>query len=135
MAEKKYEQGESFRDRVSTISKQGERVWIYAYQVVGKYYQARSLLTVLYLIVLFGLPFIKHNGHPLFLFNIIEGKFILFGFIFAPQDFFLFGLGMLITILFVIVFTVAFGRLFCGWVCPQTIFMEMVFRRIEFWIE
>jgi cytochrome c oxidase accessory protein FixG len=32
-------------------------------------------------------------------------------------------------------FTVAFGRIFCGWFCPQTIFMEMVFRRIEFWID
>ncbi|MCP2830367.1 4Fe-4S binding protein, partial [Salmonella enterica] len=62
-------------------------------------------------------------------------KFILFGAIFWPQDFFIFGLGMLIFIVFVALFTVVFGRLFCGWACPQTIFMEMIFRKIEYWIE
>jgi cytochrome c oxidase accessory protein FixG len=67
--------------------------------------------------------------------NIAERKFILFGAIFWPQDLFLFVLGMLTFILFIVVFTVVFGRVFCGWACPQTIFMEMVFRKIEYWIE
>ncbi|MEP2403923.1 MAG: cytochrome c oxidase accessory protein CcoG, partial [Nonlabens ulvanivorans] len=51
------------------------------------------------------------------------------------QDFHLFVIMMIIGVVFVIFFTVAFGRIFCGWMCPQTIFMEMVFRRIEYWIE
>jgi len=42
---------------------------------------------------------------------------------------------MVVGVVFVILFTVAFGRIFCGWICPQTIFMEMVFRRIEYWID
>jgi cytochrome c oxidase accessory protein FixG len=42
---------------------------------------------------------------------------------------------MIVGVVFVILFTVIFGRIFCGWICPQTIFLEMVFRRIEFWIE
>lgn len=67
--------------------------------------------------------------------NVVEGKFILFGAIFWPQDFFVFGLAMVAFILFVVLFTMAFGRLFCGWMCPQTIFMEMLFRRLEYWIE
>ncbi|HSH65522.1 MAG TPA: cytochrome c oxidase accessory protein CcoG, partial [Bacteroidia bacterium] len=46
-----------------------------------------------------------------------------------------FGIGMLVFILFVVLFTVIYGRVFCGWACPQTIFMEMVFRKIEYWIE
>ncbi len=67
--------------------------------------------------------------------NVVEGKFSIFGKMFWPQDFFIFGLGMLIFIVFIILFTLVFGRVFCGWVCPQTIFMEMVFRRIEYFIE
>ena len=80
-------------------------------------------------------PFIKIGGQPLFLFNILERKFVLFGQAFWPQDFFLFGLAMITFFVFIILFTVVFGRLWCGWACPQTLFMEMVFRKIEYWIE
>ena len=67
--------------------------------------------------------------------NILERKFILFGMIFWPQDFFIFGIAMLTFVVFVILFTVVFGRIFCGWACPQTIFMEMVFRKVEYLID
>lgn len=126
---------ESFRDSISTIDKEGHRAWIYAQKPKGKLYNARTVTSIFYLIAFFTIPFIKINGNPLFLANIVKGKFILFSMVFWPQDFFLFGLGMLIFILFVVLFTVVFGRVFCGWACPQTIFMEMVFRRIEYWIE
>jgi cytochrome c oxidase accessory protein FixG len=126
---------EEFRDRLATIDKQGKRVWVYPQKPKGRLYNSRTLLSVLYLVVLFGLPFIHVNGHPLFLFDITHRKFILFGQIFWPQDFFIFAVGMLLFIVFVALFTVVFGRVFCGWICPQTIFMEMVFRKIEYWIE
>jgi polyferredoxin len=71
----------------------------------------------------------------LYLFNILERKFVLFGVYFMPQDFYLFAIAMLILMVFIILFTVIYGRLFCGWVCPQTIFMELIFRRIEYWID
>src|SRR5690606_5036448 len=100
----------------------------------GKLYNLRKYLSYLYLLVFFGLPFVKVAGEPLFMFNVVERKFVLFGMIFWPQDFFIFGLGMLIFIVFIALFTVIFGRVFCGWACPQTIFMEMLFRRIEYWI-
>jgi cytochrome c oxidase accessory protein FixG len=126
---------ESFRDSISTINKEGKRAWIFPTKPHGTFYNFRTYFTWLYLIVLFATPFIKYNGEPLFLFNVAEKKFILFGAIFWPQDFFIFGLGMLIFIVFIALFTVVFGRLFCGWACPQTIFMEMIFRKIEYWIE
>lgn len=126
---------ESFRDSVATINKDGKRAWIYAQKPKGKLFNLRTLLSFFYLITFFLLPFIKVKGAPLFLLNIAERKFILFGAIFWPQDLFLFVLGMLTFILFIVVFTVVFGRVFCGWACPQTIFMEMVFRKIEYWIE
>ncbi|MCS6819202.1 MAG: 4Fe-4S binding protein, partial [Chitinophagales bacterium] len=126
---------ESFRDSVGTITHDGKRNWIFPKRPSGKFYNARTALSILYLVVFFTLPWIKVEGEPLFLFNVLERKFILFGKIFWPQDFFIFVFGMLTFIVFIVLFTVVFGRIFCGWVCPQTIFMEMVFRKIEYWIE
>lgn len=126
---------ESFRDSVATISSEGTRNFINPKKPKGRLYNLRTWFSIFYLIVFFTLPFIKVNDAPLFMFNVLERKFIFFGMIFWPQDFFIFGIGMLTFIVFVIVFTVVFGRIFCGWACPQTIFMEMVFRKIEYWID
>lgn len=89
----------------------------------------------MFLLLLFSAPFIKVNGEQLVLLNILERKFVFFGLVFWPQDFYLFVLALLIFIVFIVLFTVVFGRVFCGWICPQTIFLEMVFRKIENWIE
>lgn len=126
---------EFFRDSIGTITKEGTRNWIFAKKPFGKFYTARTVVSWLYLAVFFILPWIKIHDEPLFLFNLLERKFILFGVIFWPQDFFVFALGMLTFMVFIVLFTVVFGRLFCGWVCPQTIFMEMVFRKIEYLID
>ncbi len=125
----------TYGDKISTVDEHGKRKWQYVFQPKGKFYNWRSALSFIYLILFFGLPFIRVNGNPLFQFNILEAKFILFGKAFFPQDFILFGIGMLIFLLFIVVFTLVYGRVFCGWACPQTIFMEMVFRRIEYFIE
>jgi cytochrome c oxidase accessory protein FixG len=126
---------DSFRDKVATVDQKGKRIWLFPKKPTGRLYNARTWVTLLYLVVFFGLPFLKLNGHPIFLINVIQRKFILFGQIFWPQDFFIFAMGMVVFIVFIALFTVVFGRVFCGWACPQTIFMEMVFRKIEYWIE
>ena len=126
---------ETFRDHLSTVDKDGKRVWVYPKKPKGKFTNYRSLVSYLLLLFLFGAPFVKIEGQPLLLFNIFERKFIIFGQVFWPQDFFLFVIGMLTSLVFIILFTVVFGRIFCGWICPQTIFMEGVFRQIEYWIE
>jgi cytochrome c oxidase accessory protein FixG len=125
---------EAFRDRIGTVDEQGKRKWIYAYKPKGKFYNIRTVLSFFYFILFFSLPFIQVGGRPLFLFNVPQAKFILFGKVFWPQDFFIFGLTMVTFIFFIILFTAAFGRLFCGWACPQTNFMEMMFRKIEYWV-
>jgi len=125
----------SYRDSVATISKEGKRNFINPKKPKGRLYNLRTWFSIFYLIVFFTLPFIKVNGEPLLMLNILDRKFIIFGMIFWPQDFFIFGIAMLTFVVFVILFTVVFGRIFCGWACPQTIFMEMVFRKIEYWIE
>jgi cytochrome c oxidase accessory protein FixG len=125
----------TFRDTIATIDKEGNRKWIFPKKPGGKYYNARTIVSILLLTLLFAGPFIRIGGEPLLMMNVILRKFVLFGQVFWPQDFYLFGLGMITFLVFVIVFTVAFGRVFCGWICPQTIFMEMVFRKIEYLIE
>ncbi len=126
---------EEYRDKVSTIDDEGKRIWVYPKKPKGPYTREREIVAVFLLIFLFGTPFIKVYGQPLLLFDILNRKFIIFGLVFWPQDFYLFVLATLSFIVFIVLFTVIFGRLWCGWACPQTIFMEMVFRKIEYWIE
>ena len=116
----------SFRDSIGTLNEDGDRKWVYPKKPSGKMYNRRTIVSWSLLTVLFGAPFIKIDGEPLLLFNIIERKFVIFGQIFWPQDFFLFVIAMLISIVFVILFTTVFGRVFCGWVCPQTISRKIV---------
>ncbi|KZS39991.1 cytochrome c oxidase accessory protein CcoG [Aquimarina aggregata] len=126
---------ENFRDSIGTINEEGKRAWVYPKKPKGVYYDYRKWVSYGLLLFLFSAPFIKINGNQFLLFNVLERRFNIFGAPFWPQDFHLFVISMIIGVIFVTLFTVAFGRLFCGWVCPQTIFMELVFRRIEYWIE
>lgn len=126
---------EAFRDIIGTIDIEGNRKFIFPKKPSGKFYDHRKWVSYFLLIVLVANPFIKINGNQFMMFNILERRFNIFGFPFWPQDFYLFVLFMIIGVVFVILFTVIFGRIFCGWICPQTIFLEMVFRRIEYWIE
>lgn len=126
---------DQFRDHIATADEKGKRLWLYPQKPFGKFYDYRKLVSYLLLIVFFGLPFLKYDGEPFFLINVIDRKFIFFGTSFLPQDFPLFGLAMLSFMVFIVLFTAIYGRIFCGWICPQTIFMEMVFRRIEYWID
>lgn len=123
---------QSFRDHLATVDAKGRRKWVFAQRPAGKWYRLRTYISVGFFVLFFALPFVYVHGQPLFLFNIPSARFILFGKVFWPQDFFIFGLTMVTFIVFVILFTAAFGRLFCGWVCPQTIFMEMLFRKVEY---
>lgn len=126
---------ESFRDSIGTINKEGKRAWINPKKPSGKFYEYRKYVSYFLLIILIASPFIKVNGNQFMMFNVLERRFNIFGFPFWPQDFHLFVIMMIIGVVFVIFFTVAYGRIFCGWICPQTIFLEMVFRRIEYWID
>jgi cytochrome c oxidase accessory protein FixG len=126
---------ESFRDSIATIDEEGNRKFIFPKKPSGKFYNYRKWISYFLLTVLVANPFVKINGNQFMMFNVLERRFNIFGFPFWPQDFYLFVLFMIIGVVFVVLFTVIFGRLFCGWICPQTIFLEMVFRRIEYWIE
>ncbi|MFT7238707.1 MAG: cytochrome c oxidase accessory protein FixG [Cyclobacteriaceae bacterium] len=126
---------EDFRDHLATVDEDGKRIWVYPKKPKGKFTNYRMVVSILLLTILVSGPFIKIGGAPLLLFNVLERKFIIFGQTFWPQDFFLAVIGMITTVVFIILFTVVFGRIFCGWICPQTIFMEWVFRKVEYFIE
>ena len=128
-------QDESFRDSIGTIDETGHRKYIFPKKPSGKLYEYRKIVSYFLLAILIANPFLKINGNQFMMFNVLERRFNIFGFPFWPQDFYLFVLFMILGVVFVILFTVIFGRIFCGWICPQTIFLEMVFRRIEYWIE
>ena len=135
MPHQKPEEEENFRNSIATVSKTGKRQWLYPKKPKGTLYKRRKWVGFLLVVSLFLGPLIKIKGHQLFLFNIMERKFHFFGVPFWPQDVHLLVIMLLIGIFFVVLFTVAYGRLFCGWICPQTVFLELIFRPIEYWIE
>jgi cytochrome c oxidase accessory protein FixG len=126
---------EAFRDTIGTIDEEGNRKFIFPKKPSGRFYKYRKWVSYFLLLVLVANPFVKINGNQFMMFNVLERRFNIFGFPFWPQDFYLFVISMIVGVVFVILFTVIFGRIFCGWICPQTIFLEMVFRRIEYVIE
>ena len=135
MNEVELQQAKTYRDRVSTVTETGDRNWVFASKARGFFTNLRKYFAWFYLAIFFIIPLIYVNDMPLVMFNIPEAKFIIFGKIFWPQDFFVLAISMITGIVFIALFTVIFGRLFCGWACPQTIFMEFVFRKIEWAIE
>jgi cytochrome c oxidase accessory protein FixG len=124
-----------FRNSIATADRDGKRKWLYPKRPKGEFHRARSWVTAVLLVVMFGGPFFKINGNPLLMINVVERKFSVLGVIFWPQDNLIFALGFLLFLMGIAVFTAAFGRLWCGWTCPQTVMMEMVFRKIEYFIE
>jgi cytochrome c oxidase accessory protein FixG len=125
----------NFRDHLSTADRSGRRQWLYPKKPCGRFYQGRTWLSYALLAILFAGPFIRIHGKPLLLLNIVERRFSIFGQIFWPQDAAIFAVATLLFLTSIFVFTAAFGRLWCGWTCPQTLLMEMVFRKIEYLIE
>jgi len=128
-------ENETFRDSIGTINEDGKRAWVFPKKPSGKYYEKRKIVSYLLFAFFVAAPFVKINGNQFLMFNVLERRFNVFSFPFWPQDFHLFVISMIIGVLFIALFTVSFGRIFCGWICPQTIFLEMVFRRIEYWID
>lgn len=126
---------ESFRDHLDIVTDDGKRKNIYPKKPKGRFHRARVVFSFILLAFLFIMPLIKINGHSFMMFNIIERKFILFGQVFGTHDFFILAIGLISFIVSIVLFTAVFGRVFCGWACPQTVFLEMVFRKIEFLIE
>lgn len=130
-----YQYEEEFRNSIATVDEKGKRIWVFPKKPKGVLHTWRIVVTTVLLGLLFIGPFLKISGQPFLLLDFFDRKFVILGQPFWPQDFILLAITLLVFFVFIILFTVVFGRIWCGWMCPQTLFMEMVFRKIEYWIE
>jgi len=121
--------------RLPVLDEHGGRQYIYPADVHGRLTRLRPWLFLLLIAVYVALPWIPVGGHPAVFLDLGSRRFFLFGRTFNAQDFYLVfflltGVGFLLIVL-----AALFGRVWCGWACPQTVFLEGVYRRIERWIE
>lgn len=135
MMENDPQKKDSYRDSISTIDEQGKRIFVHPKKPKGKFYNRRLIVGWGLLAMLFVMPFVKMNGYPLFLFDVIERDFIVFGIHFWPQDSYLFAIAMISLLVGIVLFTAVYGRVWCGWTCPQTVFLEILFRPVEYLID
>jgi len=127
--------GDDFRNHIPTVDDSGKRVWVYPRKPRGRFYTARGVLSLFLLAFLVAGPWLKIQGNPVLMMNIVERRFAILGQIFWPQDMFIFVLMLLIVFVMVVLSSAVYGRIWCGWLCPQTVLMELVFRKVEYWIE
>ena len=126
---------QDFRDRPNNIDASGQRKWIRAKQPKGKWYLRRNIVGYTLLTFLIIAPFLKISGHPFMLLDILNRRFFLFGQMVFAEDTYILALVMAVVVISIVLFTVVFGRVWCGWACPQTLFLELVYRKIEFLFE
>ncbi len=121
-------------DRPSTMDESGRRVFVFPAAVSGFWRHARTVVEIFLIIFFLVLPWIKIGGHQALLLDIGNRRFSTFGLTFwahdAPLIFFLLAF-LAIGLAFI---TAVWGRVWCGWACPQTVFIDGVFRRLEYWI-
>ena len=103
---------DNFKDSIGSIKEDGKRAWVYPKKPSVKFYKYRKYVSYVLLAFLMLSPFIKINGNQFLMFNVLERRFNIFGFPFYPQDFHLFVFSMIIGVVFIALFTVAFGRIF-----------------------
>ncbi len=116
---------------LSTLEKDGSRRWLSPRVSKGAFLTQRRAVAYL-LIILFTLtPYLRLNGKPLVLLDVIRREFTLFGYTFLPTDTILLALLIVTVLVGIFLMTALFGRVWCGWACPQTVYMEFVYRPIE----
>ncbi len=123
------------RTRLSMIDDDGHKSVLYPKEQSGPYQNRRTWIMSLLLVFYIAVPFIHINQKPMMLFNIPDRQFYLFGIAHTAQDAELLFFLMTGVAFVLVVATALFGRVWCGYVCPQTVFLDLIFRRIEKWIE
>lgn len=116
---------------LSTLKADGSRRWLKPKLSQGKWLVRRRILAWVLIGIFTILPFIKLGGKPLVLLDIVSRRFTILGFTFLPTDTVLLAIFMVGLLLGIFLFTALFGRIWCGWACPQTVYMEFLFRPVE----
>ncbi|NUM88363.1 MAG: cytochrome c oxidase accessory protein CcoG [Bdellovibrionales bacterium] len=123
------------QDRLATTDASGGRVYLYPADVTGRYRSLRVRLRAMLVWIFLLVPWIQWNGRQIVHLDVANRKFVLFGFQFWAHDVPMAFLLILSFALAIALVTAVWGRLWCGWACPQTVFVEGVYRRVERWIE
>lgn len=116
---------------LSTLEHDGSRRWLKPKLSQGDWLWRRRLVAYGLVALFVTLPFLKIGGKPFILLDIAARKFTIFGFTFLPTDTILLALFLVGTLLSIFLITALFGRVWCGWGCPQTVYMEFFYRPIE----
>jgi len=117
------------------FNRAGERQIIYPRRVKGPLTTWRTLTAGFLILVFTGLPHLQINGLPAILLDIPAGRFAFFGTVFFATDTLLLGLLIIAILITIVLITALFGRIWCGWACPQTIYLDFIYRAIEQWLE
>ena len=118
-------------DVLATMNTDGSRRWLKPRPSVGKTFRQRRWVAYALIALFVALPFIRVKGTPVFLFELAKREFHIFGGTFYADDVALLTLFLLSTFIGIFLLTAILGRVWCGWGCPQTVYMEWVFRPIE----
>ncbi|MDA7882048.1 4Fe-4S binding protein, partial [Akkermansiaceae bacterium] len=118
-------------DSVTSVNKDGSHFVLQPADVSGKFMLSRRLFAIVLLVVYVALPWITINDAPAVFLDIQQRQFHFFGITLAPQDLWVLFFGITGTGFALFFLTALLGRLWCGWACPYTVFLEHVFRRIE----
>jgi cytochrome c oxidase accessory protein FixG len=116
---------------LSTMERDGSRRWLYPRLTQGRLWQARRIVGFLLIALFVALPYVRIAGRPAVLLDIPTRRFTLFGYTFLPTDTELLALFLIGVFLAIFLATALAGRVWCGWGCPQTVYLEYVFRPIE----
>jgi polyferredoxin len=116
---------------LSTLEADGSRRWLSPKLSKGKLWQLRRAFAYVLIAVFTLVPYLTIHGKPAILLDVANRKFHILGVTFLPTDTLLMALLMLTAFLAIFAFTALFGRVFCGWACPQTVWLEFVYRPIE----
>lgn len=121
--------------KLTSVDEYGDRIRIIPAEVKGFYRKHRTWTQFVLLFVFMVLPWTKINGYQTILLNIPDREFALFGMLFRAHDAPLIFFILAAATLGLALITSLWGRVWCGWACPQTVFIDSVFRRIERWTE
>lgn len=116
---------------LATLEADGRRRWLSPKVAAGRFLTARRWVGFALIAIFVTIPFIEFNGKPLVLMNVVKREFTFIGYTFLPRDTFLLALLAVSVGLSIFAFTALLGRVWCGWGCPQTVYMEHVFRPVE----